>query len=75
LITKILEKYPCERECKFIQGSSSTTMAYYMPMYDKNGVNTNPDRNTTRSKYSCTVCGKCFNISSQYGEDPDITVG
>ena len=33
---------------------------YFQPIYDKNGVNTNPDANTTTSKLNCLSCGKMW---------------
>ena len=49
----------CERDdCRFIQSGGMTTLAYYIPIYDKNGVNINPDRNTTTSMLECLTCGK-----------------
>jgi hypothetical protein len=36
----------CPREdCRFSYSPGRATLAYYPPVYDKNGVNTNPDRN------------------------------
>ncbi len=35
----------CPREdCRFSYGGGTTTCVYYPPVYDKNGVNINPDR-------------------------------
>jgi hypothetical protein len=33
---------------------------YFQPIYDKNGVNTNPDANTTTFEVSCGSCGKMW---------------
>lgn len=38
---------------------STRTMVYYPPIY-KNGVNINPDRNTTTTNCRCLNCGKNF---------------
>jgi ribosomal protein L37AE/L43A len=38
-------------------GMAITTTAYYPPIYDKNGVNTNPDRNKTKTLWKCLECG------------------
>lgn len=35
-----------------------TTAAYYPPVFDKDGNNTNPDMNSTSGAIDCTVCGK-----------------
>lgn len=41
----------CPRDdCRFLNHGGSTTCVYYPPIYDKNGVNINPDRNTTTLK-------------------------
>ena len=52
----------CPREdCKFtIFGGSTRTCMYFQPIYDKNGVNTNPDANTTIFKVNCLSCGKMW---------------
>jgi len=34
-----------------------TTLVYYSPIY-KNGVNVNPDRNTTTRHITCLNCGE-----------------
>lgn len=39
-----------------------STMAYFKPTYNKNGVNTNPDRNTQTSSYQCLECNKGYKI-------------
>ena len=57
----------CPREdCKFTNHRSYTTSAYYPPIYDKNGVNTNPDGNITTSTLKCLTCGKKWNCTSQF---------
>ena len=43
------------------------TAAYYPPIYDKNGVNTNPDANTTTSKINCLSCGKMWVCRTRLG--------
>jgi hypothetical protein len=51
----------CPREdCRFSHSGGSTTLVAYIPIYDKNGVNTNPDRNTTTFKVNCLTCGKMW---------------
>lgn len=42
---------------------SSCTAAYYPPIY-KDGVNINPDRNTTTTECKCMNCGKYFSYQS-----------
>jgi hypothetical protein len=49
----------CPREdCKFSISPQMTTCMYFQPIYDKNGVNINPDRNTTSFTVDCLSCGK-----------------
>lgn len=50
----------CELDCRFQIGMSSTTLAYFAPIYDKHGNNVNPDRNTTTTQIHCNVCGKSW---------------
>ena len=65
----------CPREdCKFINHGGSTTLAYYPPIYDKNGVNTNPDRNTTTSMFECLTCGKKWVSTMCLGETTCVEV-
>lgn len=41
---------------------STRTSVYYPPIY-KDGVNINPDRNTTTTNCHCLNCGKDFSYS------------
>jgi hypothetical protein len=41
---------------------------YFQPVYDKNGVNTNPDANTTTFKVNCLSCGKLWVGKTRLGE-------
>ena len=43
----------------YMEGSSMSTCVYYPPIW-KDGVNVNPDRNTTRTHCKCLECGKEF---------------
>lgn len=59
----------CERnDCRFTQGVSMTTDMYYPPIYDKNGVNTNPDGNLSNSSVQCSTCGKKWESYTRYNE-------
>lgn len=59
----------CEGECRFTQvGPSSTTCAYYPPVYDKHGNNINPDMNSTSGALDCTVCKKHWTYISANGK-------
>ena len=57
------------------EGMSTTTLAYYPPIYDETGRNINPDRNRHNTSFMCLVCGQTFGISSQYGEEDKLTIG
>jgi hypothetical protein len=49
----------CPREdCKFIESGGTETLAYYPPVYDKNGVNINWNKNKVRFIVDCLSCGK-----------------
>lgn len=45
-------------------GPSTSTCAYYPPIYDGHGNNLNPDRNTTYSPVKCSTCGKEWDAGS-----------
>lgn len=48
-------------------GPGMTTMAYYPPVYNKQGVNTNPDMNITTYPRRCLACGKSWTEQWQNG--------
>ena len=48
-------------------GPGMSTMAYYPPIYNKQGINTNPDMNTTTHPRRCLSCGKSWTESYQNG--------
>ena len=73
-ILDIMQRYPCGGECKFTQGFNTTTLVCYPVIYDKTGVNINPDRNTRRTDYTCTTCQKQFDVVAQYGSETEITL-
>lgn len=55
----------CNKNCRFQQiGPATTTAMYFAPVYDKEGNNLNPDRNTTTVSYQCIECGKIWKVSS-----------
>ena len=68
MIKEILKKYPCDDDCRFDMGHSTRTLIGYKPLYDKEGVNLNPDRNITTTKVYCTVCKKMYIVKEQLGE-------
>ena len=57
------------KDCRFEPDDYNiTTLAYYPPIYDKNGVNVNLDGNKTYSGITCTTCGKRWSSVTQYGK-------
>lgn len=50
-------------ESYYMENYSIRTAAYYPPIY-KDGVNINPDRNTTTTYCTCMNCGKEFSYKS-----------
>jgi len=53
----------CKVPTEITEGTTSVTAAYYPPKYDKDGNNTNPDRNTRTTEYGCFECDKSYTIS------------
>lgn len=64
----------CEGECRFQVGMGMTTCAYYPPVYDKHGNNTNPDRNVTSGMMSCNVCDRQWSYATCLGETQFVEV-
>ena len=58
----------CENECRFTHGNTTSTSAYFAPVYDKHGNNLNPDGNIASSSVSCLTCGKKWHSTTQYGK-------
>ena len=58
----------CKKPTKRTGGGGRTTLAYYQPMYDEKGNNTNPDRNTNTSNWQCLDCGKNYSISGNHAD-------
>lgn len=48
-------------ESYYMENYSTSTCVYYPPIY-KDGVNINPDRNTTTTHCTCMNCGKEFSF-------------
>ena len=46
-------------------GPSMSTAAYYPPVYNKQGINVNPDMNITTHHRRCLSCGKTWTESYQ----------
>ena len=58
----------CDQPTRRVYKGSSKTLMYFQPVYDKNGINMNPDRNTVTSLYLCLDCQKYYEIE---GNDVD----
>ena len=51
----------CEKN-HFSDSGGTTTLMYFPPTF-KDGVNINPDRNTTSFNRTCLACGASFSVS------------
>ncbi len=58
----------CNKPTKRTGGGGSVTTMWYEPLYDENGINTNPDRNTITSTWKCLGCNKYYTI---FGNEHD----
>jgi len=56
----------CKKPTRRTVGSSSETLMYFCPIYDKEGNNTNPDRNTLTTNWQCLECGKSYQTKGNY---------
>ncbi len=45
-------------KCRIMQTAQTMTCAYYPPIYNSEGVNMNPDRNTIIVESKCLTCNK-----------------
>lgn len=58
----------CMRDdCMVSEEPSSTTLAYYPPVYNSEGVNINPNMNKTHKDKRCLSCGKSWTEVWQNG--------
>jgi len=58
----------CNKPTKRTAGMITCTALFFQPMYDKNGVNINPDRNTRTQGWRCCECEKNYAV---IGNDHD----
>ncbi len=58
----------CKKPTVRTEGMSMTTCMYFQPVYNEQGENTNPDRNTTTTDWHCNSCGNTYVVS---GNDTD----
>lgn len=66
-------KCPNCGESYYRENYSTRTALYYPPIW-KNGVNINPDRNTTTTHCTCINCGKDFSYSNKDVENDESTL-
>lgn len=62
-------------KCAFAVGPGVSTAAYYPPVYDRNGVNMNPDRNLVEQDVRCVTCGKQWTRRSKVGDVSYVALG
>lgn len=58
----------CQQDCRFQAGLATTTCMYFAPIFDKNGVNLNPDGNITSQMIVCTTCNKKWLSTTRFNE-------
>jgi len=46
----------CQIETVRVEKGSTTTLGYFPPKYNEEGININPDRNTITKFYKCLNC-------------------
>ena len=63
----VLKCPKCNSTGPLIQGVSMTTNVYYPPVWE-NGVNINPDGNTTTTEFICEKCGCKFSARFKHGK-------
>lgn len=54
----------CKKPTIRTSGEVISTCVYYPPIYDENGVNTNPDRNTSRTVWHCYECKQDYYVTN-----------
>lgn len=69
----------CSNNCVFVEKPEARTCMYFQPIYDKSGININPDRNTTMGTMRCITCNRKWVYKERCGETsyeevtPDLT--
>ena len=61
----------CEKPTIREEGMSTRTAMYYPPVYDENGINTNPDRNITTTCWKCLGCNHDYTVAGNYHDGFD----
>ena len=58
----------CDKNCAIQFTEGMTSCMYFPPIYNKFGVNINPDGNSTTGQCMCTTCMKQWKYVTQYGK-------
>ena len=58
----------CKKPTRRQKLGSTKTSRYFPPIYDEEGNNTNPDRNTITVEYYCLECNKPYTVSGNIPE-------
>lgn len=61
----------CEKPTLRSEGMSTITAMYYPPVYDENGINTNPDRNITTTYWKCLECCRDYVVAGNFHDGFD----
>ena len=66
----------CGKNCQFMDiGPTTSTLAYYIPVYDKDGRNISPPSgNIVRGKMSCITCQKTWDTETKNGSTTSTEV-
>ncbi len=56
----------CQVPTTRTSGMSVSHAVYYPPIYDKNGVNTNPDKNDSTTEYKCLECNEDYTVGGNH---------
>lgn len=57
----------CKNDCKIVYAYTASTSLFYIPVFDKDGVNINPDGNVISGSAKCLTCDQEWDFSTQYG--------
>lgn len=62
-VKSIIKQIGCEREdCRVSYSIDCQTLVAYIPVYNKQGENINPDRNDKSGLLNCRTCNRYFNF-------------
>ena len=52
----------CKKPTKRQEGCSVSTLVYYIPTYNEEGTDINPDRNCNTTDYHCCECNTAYSV-------------